>query len=52
MAIEIDECYRNIKCDYCFKIIDKKLKYYYDVSNSILPSFDVCKECSYKYRLM
>jgi hypothetical protein len=52
MTIKIDEVYRNIICEYCSKIIDKKPKYYFDIPNSVLSSLDICKECSDKHRLL
>lgn len=50
LTIEIDECFRNIKCEYCFKLIERKTKYYFDKPNTVLLSSDVCKECSYKHK--
>lgn len=52
MTIKIDDVYRNTICEYCSKIIDKNLKYYYDIPNSVLSSLDICKECSDKHRLI
>ena len=51
MTIEIDEFYRNIKCDLCSKIIERKTKYYYDKPNMVLVSVDFCTECSYRVSL-
>lgn len=51
MTTEIDEYYRIIKCDHCNRIIEKKIKYYYDRPNIVLLSVDVCKDCTYQIRL-
>lgn len=51
MTIEIDEVYRNVICEHCSRIMNKKPKYYFDRPNSVLLSLDVCKECSDKRRL-
>jgi len=48
VTTEIDQFFRNIKCDHCNKIIEKKVKYYFDQPNVVLLSVDVCTDCSYR----
>jgi hypothetical protein len=51
MAIEIDEQYTKVKCDMCDRIIEKRVRYYYEKPNVVLASKDVCKECSFNVRM-
>ena len=51
MTIEIDDFYRNVKCDLCSKLIERKIKYYYEKPHIVLISVDVCAECSHKVSL-
>lgn len=51
MTIEIDDLYRNVKCNMCNKLIERKTKYYYEKSHIVLISLDVCIDCSYRVSL-
>jgi len=51
MTIEIDEQYSKVKCDICDRIIEKRVRYYYEKPNVVLASKDVCNECGFKARM-
>ena len=51
MTIEIDDLYRNVKCNMCNKLIERKTKYYYEKPHIVLISIDVCLDCSYRVSL-